>query len=102
MSKVEEKRQIRRVLFIDEMMKNHFPTTQSFSKLLDRIDIDYNLDVTSSSKTVQRLIDYLRDKLCAPITFNECLQGYELIDPSWYINYYFSIGLDPDEYLGAA
>ena len=98
MTKVEQQ-QLRVALFIDELIKEVHPNTISFADRLRQLDVDFNLDLSCSTKTIQRLVSALKSKLKAPIVFNEHEHGYELNDTSWYVENYCSLGLDPEDYL---
>jgi len=93
MNKKQQKK-IRTALFIEELMGDRYPTLGSFAKRLQDVDIDWNIDVACSEKTVQRLIGFIKNELGAPIAFNKSIRGFELTDTRWYTKNYFRFDLD--------
>jgi len=73
----------RLIRFVAELKRDTRPNAKRFSDTLRRADLAENEDLCVCTKTVQRDIEYLRDRLGAPVEFDAHARGYFLLDPEW-------------------
>lgn len=77
---------LRLMKFVAEMRKNNYPNATSFAKLLRQADLDENIPLSCSTRTIMRDIDELRTKYKAPIEYDAANRGYFLLNPVWELN----------------
>ena len=77
---------LRLMKFVAEMRKNNYPNASSFAKLLRQADLDENIPLSCSTRTIMRDIDELRTKYNAPIEYDAANRGYFLLNPCWELN----------------
>jgi len=78
------KKQMRRlVMLVSELKQNNYPNTTSFAKKLRKKDLDENINIACSSKTIQRDIKVLKEEYGAPIEFDTVQRGYYLKHHGW-------------------
>ena len=77
---------LRLMKFVAEMRKNNYPNASSFAKLLRQADLDENIPLSCSTRTIMRDIDELRTKYNAPIEYDATNRGYLLLNPGWELN----------------
>ena len=77
---------LRLMKFVAEMRKNNYPNASSFAKLLRQADLDENIPLSCSTRTIMRDIDELRTKYNAPIEYDAANRGYFLLNPGWELN----------------
>ena len=77
---------LRLMKFVAEMRRNNYPNASSFAKLLKQADIDENIPLSCSTRTIMRDIDELRTKYNAPIEYDATNRGYFLLNPGWELN----------------
>ena len=77
---------LRLMKFVAEMRKNNYPNASSFAKLLKQADLDENIPLSCSTRTIMRDIDELRTKYNAPIEYDAANRGYFLLNPGWELN----------------
>ena len=77
---------LRLMKFVAEMRKNNYPNASSFAKLLRQADLDENIPLSCSTRTIMRDIDELRTKYNAPIEYDATNRGYFLLNPGWELN----------------
>ena len=79
----QTKQLIRLIRFVGELKLNNYPNCESFSQKLRKLDLDKNIDISCSPKTIQRDIKLLKDKFGAPIEFDYEINGYYLKHHGW-------------------
>ena len=78
------KKQLKRMLlFISEVKQNRYPNSYSFAEFLRKTDIDDNMNIACSSRTIQRDIEVLKKDFDAPLRYDHDNQGYILDVPGW-------------------
>ena len=80
---VNKKQLLRLIRFVAELRKNSYPNAASFTHKLRNLDLDENLDLACSVRTVMRDLDTLRKDFGAPISFSSERNGYFLTNPYW-------------------
>ena len=80
---VKNKQLMRLIRFVAELKKNNYPNCSTFIKKLKDIDLDENIDISCSVKTIQRDIKALKEKFNAPIDFDYEKNGYYLKHHGW-------------------
>jgi len=80
---ISKKQLIRFVRLVASLKENRFPNCSSFAAELREADIDENLNVACSPKTIARDIQILKDDFGAPIKFNAVRNGYYLTKRNW-------------------
>ncbi|MEA2013168.1 MAG: WYL domain-containing protein [Verrucomicrobiota bacterium] len=69
---------LRLIKFVAELKKKTYPNTNSFAKKLQRMDLDENINISCSPRTILRDIDYLKEYFNAPIEYDPAEKGYFL------------------------
>ena len=78
------KKQLKRMtFFISEVKQNRYPNSFSFAEYLRKTDIDGNINIACSPRTVQRDIQVLKDEFGAPLRYDYDNRGYILAVPGW-------------------
>lgn len=78
------KKQMLRILRLVELLKSdRYPNCSSFARMMHQADIDENLNITCTAKTIFRDIQTLKNDFNAPIKFDTVRNGYYLTDLSW-------------------
>ena len=80
---INNKQLMRLIRFVAELKKNNYPNCSTFIKKLKEIDLDENIDISCSTKTIQRDIKALKEKFNAPIEFDYDRNGYCLKHHGW-------------------
>jgi predicted DNA-binding transcriptional regulator YafY len=80
---VNKKQLLRMVKFISELKQNRYPNSVTFAEKLKQMDLQENLNVSCSARTVQRDIDVLKNEFDAPLRFDTERNGYHLISNFW-------------------
>ncbi|MEI6056924.1 MAG: hypothetical protein WCR55_12810 [Lentisphaerota bacterium] len=81
------KKQLYRLLkFVGELKENRYPNCKSFTEELNKVDIDDNVSINCSTKTIQRDIKLLKEYFKAPIEFNTEFNGFYLTNHGWDFN----------------
>lgn len=83
---IGKKQLYRLVKFVGELKENRYPNCKSFAAELRDTDIDDNINITCSTKTIQRDIKLLKEYFHAPIEFNQELNGFYLTNHGWDFN----------------
>ena len=65
---VNKKQLLRLIRFVAELRKNNYPNAASFTRKLREMDLDQNLNMSCSERTVMRDLDTLRKDFDAPIS----------------------------------
>ena len=78
------KKQLLRLFRLVELLKaDRYPNCSSFSRKMRQADIEENLNIACTPKTVYRDIMTLKNDFNAPIEFDASRNGYFLTDLSW-------------------
>ena len=78
------KKQMLRILRLVELLKSdRYPNCSSFARMMHQADIDENLNISCTAKTIFRDIQTLKNDFNAPIKFDPVRNGYYLTDLSW-------------------
>jgi len=78
------KAQLHRLIrLVGELKQNRYPNCTSFAKKLREADIDENLNLSCSAKTIQRDIKLLKEEHNAPIEYDSEHKGYYLKHHGW-------------------
>jgi predicted DNA-binding transcriptional regulator YafY len=80
---VNKKQILRMVKFVAEMRKESYPNCRTFAELLRQADLNENLNISCTEKTIHRDIQALKNEFNAPIEFDSVQNGYFLTDPEW-------------------
>ena len=78
------KKQLLRLIRLADLLKaNKYPNCSSFAAIMQKLDLEENLNVACTPKTIHRDIQTLKNDFNAPIEFDPSMNGYFLTDPSW-------------------
>lgn len=78
------KKQLLRLIHLADLLKaNKYPNCSSFAAIMRQLDLEENLNVVCTPKTIHRDIQTLKNDFNAPIEFNSSRNGYFLTDLSW-------------------
>lgn len=80
---INKKQLLRFIRMIALLKAGKYPNCASFSKMLREIDVDENLNIACTPKTIYRDIKMLKNDFNAPIKFDVSRNGYYLTDTSW-------------------
>ena len=80
---VNKKQLLRLIRFVAELRKNNYPNAASFTRKLRDMDLDENLNIACSERTIMRDLDTLRKDFDAPISFSQENNGYFLTNTCW-------------------
>ena len=80
---VNKKQLLRFIRIIALLKADKYPNCASFSKMLRKIDINENLNIACTPKTIYRDIKALKNDFHAPIEFDASRNGYFLSDTTW-------------------
>lgn len=80
---VSKKQMLRFIRLVDLLKSDKYPNCSSFAKQMRKVDIDENINISCTPKTVYRDILALKDDFGAPIEFDHSRNGYYLTDPNW-------------------
>jgi predicted DNA-binding transcriptional regulator YafY len=80
---VNKKQLIRLIKLVSELKQNRYPNCESFAKKLKEADLNQNLNIACTAKTVYRDIKTLKDEFNAPIEFDFESNGYYLKHHGW-------------------
>ncbi len=83
---INKKQLYRLVKFVGELKENRYPNCKSFSDEMRKTDIEGNINISCSAKTIQRDIKLLKDYFKAPIAFSTELNGFYLTSHGWNFN----------------
>ena len=83
----KSKAQLHRLIrLVGELKENRYPNCSSFAAKLRESDIDENLNLSCSSKTIQRDIKLLKEEHGAPIEYDSEMKGFYLQHHGWNFN----------------
>ena len=78
------KKQLQRmVYFIKKVKENNYPNSYSFADYLRKLDLEENINIASTPRTIQRDIRILKEEFHAPLVYDHTRSGYTLISPEW-------------------
>lgn len=78
------KKQLKRMIrFVAKLKENRYPNCASFTKDLKNADLNDNVNISCTGKTVQRDIKTLREEFKAPIEYDYDMKGYYLTHHGW-------------------
>ena len=95
---VNKKQLMRLIKFVAEMRKNAYPNASTFARKLREMDLNENLNISCSERTIMRDLDTLRKDFDAPIVFSPEHNGYCLTNQYWEFKVPF---LDDDMVMSA-
>lgn len=78
------KKQLQRLIrLVAQLRENRYPNCSSFAAAMRKADLDENLNVACSAKTIFRDIQTLKNDFNAPIQFDNSRNGYYLVSHDW-------------------
>lgn len=78
------KKQLKRlVMLVAELKENRYPNSITFSDRMRKLDLERNLNLACTAKTIQRDILTLREEFGAPIAYCNQNSGYYLTHHGW-------------------
>ena len=80
---IAKKQMLRILRLVDQLKSDRYPNCSSFALLMRRADIDENLNISCTAKTIFRDIQVLKNDFNAPIEFDKYRNGYYLTDMTW-------------------
>ncbi len=80
---VGRKQLVRLIRLVAQLKENRYPNCSSFAAELRQLDLEENLNVACTAKTVARDIAILKRDFDAPIAFDASRNGYYLTDHDW-------------------
>ena len=80
---VGKKQLLRLIRLVAQLKENRYPNCSSFASDMRKADIDENLNVACTAKTVFRDIQTLKNDFDAPIAFDKIRNGYYLTKRDW-------------------
>ena len=80
---INKKQLMRLIKFVAEMRKNAYPNASTFARKLKEMDLNENLNISCSERTIMRDLDTLRKDFNAPIVFSPEHNGYCLNNQYW-------------------
>ena len=80
---LSKKQLMRLVRLVSLLKENRYPNCSSFALAMRKADLDENLNVACSPKTIFRDIQTLKNDFDAPIKFDKARNGYYLAHRGW-------------------
>ena len=81
------KKQLQRLTRLAAKLKeNRYPNCKTFAEELTRLDVEKNLNIACTEKTIFRYIQTLQKEFKAPIAFDRARNGYYLKHHGWTFN----------------
>lgn len=78
------KKQLQRLIrLVAQLKENRYPNCASFAADMRKADIEENLNLSCTTKTIFRDIQLLKDDFSAPIDFDKSRNGYYLTRRDW-------------------
>lgn len=78
------KKQLKRLIrFVAMLKENRYPNCSSFANELRKEDLNDNVNISCTTKTIQRDIKTLKDEFDAPIEYDSEMKGYYLLHHGW-------------------
>ena len=83
---VGRKQLVRLIRLVAQLKENRYPNCSTFAAELRQLDIEENLNVACTTKTIARDIAVLKRDFGAPIDFDASQNGYYLTRHDWMFN----------------
>ncbi len=80
---LSKKQLVRLVRLVAQLKENRYPNCASFAEEMRRLDLDENLNLSCTPKTIARDISVLKKDFGAPIAFDVSRNGYFLKHHEW-------------------
>lgn len=80
---LSKKQLVRLVRLVAQLKENRYPNCSRFSEEMRRADLDENLNIACTPKTIFRDIQTLKSDFEAPIAFDKARNGYYLKHHGW-------------------
>lgn len=80
---LSKKQLVRLVRLVAQLKENRYPNCSSFSEEMRRADLDENVNIACTPKTIFRDIQTLKSDFDAPIAFDKARNGYYLKHHGW-------------------
>lgn len=80
---LSKKQLVRLVRLVAQLKENRYPNCSRFSEEMRKADLDENLNVACTPKTIFRDIQTLKNDFDAPIAFDKARNGYYLKHHGW-------------------
>ena len=80
---IGKKQLLRLIRLVAQLKENRYPNCSSFAAAMRKADLDENLNVSCTPKTIFRDIQTLKDDFNAPIKFDKVRNGYYLSKRNW-------------------
>lgn len=80
---VSKKQLLRFIRLVAQLKENRYPNCTSFAADLLKADLNENINIACTEKTVYRDIQSLKNDFGAPIAFNKTQNGYYLTKKNW-------------------
>ena len=80
---INKKQLVRLVRLVAQLKENRYPNCTSFAEEMRKADIEENLNLSCTTKTIFRDIQMLKDEFEAPISFDKSRNGYYLTRRDW-------------------
>ena len=78
------KKQLQRLIrLVSQLKENRYPNCSSFAAAMRKADLDENLNISCTPKTIFRDIQTLKSDFDAPIKFDKVRNGYYLAHHGW-------------------
>lgn len=78
------KKQLQRLIrLVAQLKENRYPNCSTFALAMRKADLDENLNVSCTPKTIFRDIQTLKNDFAAPIKFDKVRNGYYLAHHGW-------------------
>ena len=80
---VNKKQMVRLLRIVAELKENSYPNSKSLADIFRIADLEENINIACTDRTVQRDIDGLKKDFDAPIKFDPVQNGYYLTNSEW-------------------
>lgn len=90
---------LRLLRIVARLKENCYPNAQSMVKEFRDIDIDENINISCTTRTVQRDFELLKNEFNCPLKFDRARNGYYLVHHNW--DFVFPSILTEDEMFTA-
>ena len=80
---IGKKQLLRLIRLVAQLKENRYPNCSSFASDMRKADLDENLNVSCTPKTIFRDIQTLKSDFDAPIEFDKTRNGYYLTKRNW-------------------
>lgn len=78
------KKQLQRLIrLVAQLKENRYPNCSTFAAAMRKVDLDENLNISCTAKTIFRDIQTLKNDFDAPIDFDKSRNGYYLTHHGW-------------------